>query len=411
MRGPLPVRSRQTAPSWLAQRRLLLMPLLLVAPSVLLVAAFFVAPLGYFLLRSVDNSEVPLALPKASGALQRWDGSGDVPALVFEALAGDLRALADSPALSQLARRLNHSQPGFRSLITRSAARLPAVAPGAGWRAAFVAVDERWGEPVWMQVLRAESGRWTPSYYLAAVDLRLGEGGRLEQVSTEQAVFRTLFVRTFVISATVTALCLMLGFPVALLMARATPGVANIVLMLVLIPFWTSLLVRSTAWVILLQNQGVINQSLIGLGLLEKPMPLIFNRFGLYVAMVHVLLPFMILPLYSVLKGIPENLTRAAASLGAPPWAAFVRIYLPQTVPGVVAGSSLVFVLALGYYITPALVGGPRDQMIGYFIAYFTNSAINWGMAAALGTLLLSAVVLIYAAIGATIGFGSLKVR
>jgi len=405
--------SGSSRPAWFrnAQRRQHLTMLLLLAPSVLLVAAFFVAPLGYFLFRSVDNSEVPRALPRASVALQAWDGAGDAPAAVFDALAPDLRALADTPDLIQLARRLNHSRAGYRSLLTRTAQRLPAAAPPEGWSRAFVDADARWADPGWLQVLRAESGRFTPSYYLAAVDLRLGEGGRLAAMPEDQAVFRTLFARTFVISATVTVLCLLLGFPVALLMARASPSMANLLLMLVLIPFWTSLLVRSTAWVILLQNQGVVNQSLIGLGLLDAPVPLVYNRFGLYVAMVHVLLPFMILPLYSVLKGIPANLTRAAASLGAAPWQAFVRVYLPQTVPGVVAGSSLVFVLALGYYITPALVGGPGDQMIGYFIAYFTNSAINWGMAAALGTLLLLAVVLIYAAIGATVGFRSLKVR
>jgi len=127
--------------------------------------------------------------------------------------------------------------------------------------------------------------------------------------------------------------------------------------------------------------------------------------------MVHVLLPFMVLPLYSVLKGIPPELMRAASSLGAPPWTAFLRVYVPQALPGIAAGASLVFVLALGYYVTPALVGGPGDQMIGYFIAYFTNIAVNWGMASALGTILLVVVSLIYLAVGRLIGLDRLAVR
>ena len=384
--------------------------LALLAPSVLLLATFFVAPLAYFLFRSVDNSAVPAALPEGSRVLQAWDGRGDPPQAVWPALAADLRILSGQGELSVLARRLNHAQAGFRSLLTRTAARLPPQAPD-GWQQAFADADPRWRDPVWMQVLRNESGRITASYYLASVDLRRGEGGRIEPVTGEQAVFRTLFLRTFMISATVTVLCVLLGFPVALMMARSTPGVANLLLMLVLVPFWTSLLVRSTAWVILLQNQGLVNQALLALDVIDAPLQMVFNRFGLTVAMVHVLLPFMILPLYSVLSGIPSNLMRAAASLGASPWQGFVRVYLPQAAPGIVAGASLVFVLALGYYVTPALVGGPGDQMIGYFVAYFTNSAINWGMAAALGALLLLAVALIYGAIGATIGLRALRVR
>jgi putative spermidine/putrescine transport system permease protein len=164
----------------------------------------------------------------------------------------------------------------------------------------------------------------------------------------------------------------------------------------VLLPFWTSLLVRTSAWVILLQERGPINELLIWLGAISEPLELVFNRTGVYIAMVHVMLPFMVLPLYSVMKTIPKDYTRAALGLGAPPVRAFLRIYLPLTKPGIWSGSLLCFIISIGYYITPALVGGPSDQMISYFIAFYTNATINWGLASALGVILLVCVLLLF---------------
>ena len=235
--------------------------------------------------------------------------------------------------------------------------------------------------------------------------------GDLEAVPSDRAIFIDLYMRTLRISLGTTVLCLLIGFPVAAVMARATGSLANLMLTLVLIPFWTSLLVRTTAWVILLQNEGLVNKSLIWLGLIDQPLQLVFSRFGVYVAMVHVLLPYMILPLYSVMKGISPHHLRAASSLGAGPLTVFRTVYLPLVMPGIVAGATLVFVLAIGFYVTPALVGGAGDQMIGYFIAYFTNSAVNWGLASALGAILLVMVVIIYAVLGWAVGLDRLKVR
>jgi len=177
----------------------------------------------------------------------------------------------------------------------------------------------------------------------------------------------------------------------------------------VLLPFWTSLLVRTTAWVVLLQNQGIVNEVLIWLGIVQAPVQLIYNRIGVYVAMTHVLLPFMILPLYSVMRGISPNYVRAAKSLGAPPTTAFLRIYVPQCLPGIGAGCLLVFILALGYYITPALVGGAGDQMIAYFIAFYTTSTINWGLASALGAVLLAATLMLCALYNRLVGTDRLR--
>ena len=384
--------------------------LALVAPSIVFLALFFVAPLGFFLFRSVDNSDVPGWLPRTVATLAHWNGSGLPDEAAYRAVAEDLVALSGSTALPLLGRRLNHNLPGFRGLITGTGNRVDLQRPGS-MREQLVSIDARWGESIYWQTIRRERHVLTPFYLLTALDLRHGTSGDLERVPGESAIFLGLLGRTLSISVVVTLLCVLLGFPVAATMAGSSPARANALLILVLIPFWTSLLVRSTAWVILLQNQGVVNQALVGLGVIDRPMPLIFNRLGLYIAMVHVLLPFMVLPLYSVLKGIPPELMRAASSLGAPPWTAFLRVYVPQALPGIAAGASLVFVLALGYYVTPALVGGPGDQMIGYFIAYFTNIAVNWGMASALGTILLIVVSLIYLVLGRIVGLDRLAVR
>ena len=164
----------------------------------------------------------------------------------------------------------------------------------------------------------------------------------------------------------------------------------------VLLPFWTSILVRVAAWIVLLQTEGLVNQALRHLGLIDQPLELVFNSTGVYIAMTHILLPFMILPLYSVMKGIPPVYMRAAVSLGCPPFQSFWKVYFPQALPGVGAGGLLVFILSMGYYITPALLGSPKEQMASYFIAFFTNQTINWGMAASLSTILFVATVLLY---------------
>jgi putative spermidine/putrescine transport system permease protein len=163
------------------------------------------------------------------------------------------------------------------------------------------------------------------------------------------------------------------------------------------VPFWTSILVRVAAWIVLLQREGLVNKALMSISVIQEPLALLFNRTGVVIAMVHILLPFMILPLYSVMKAVPATYQRAAVSLGSAPLAAFFRIYVPQTYPGIGAGALLVFILSIGYYVTPALLGGADDQMLSYYIAQYTNVDINWGMACALGSVLLAATLALYA--------------
>jgi putative spermidine/putrescine transport system permease protein len=293
-------------------------------------------------------------------------------------------------------------------LVTRTAARLPAAEP-ASWRTALIAIDARWGETEIWRILAAESGLVTWHYLLAALDLQRGADGGIVNVADDQRVYRALFLQTVAISTVVTLLCLLIGLPVAYTLAHGSARLQNVLLLFVLLPFWSSLLVRSAGWIVVLHEQGLLNYALSWLGFGERATSMLYNRPGVYLAMTHVLLPFMILPIYSVMRGIPDTHLKAAASLGAPPWMAFRRAYLPQILPGIVAGCTLVFVSALGYYITPLLVGGPRDQMISYFIAYYTNVSVNWGMAGALSLILLASVVAIYGVIGRAVGFDRIR--
>ena len=224
-------------------------------------------------------------------------------------------------------------------------------------------------------------------------------------------VYLPLLWRTLVVSLSLTVLCLLLGYPVAYLIAHSPPRRANLLLLLVLVPFWTSLLVRTTAWIVLLQTQGVVTSALVALNLIaDNSRPaMIYNMTGTMVAMTHVLLPFMVLPLYAVMRTIPRLHMSAAASLGAGTAQAFWRVYWPQSLPGVGAGSLLVFILAIGYYITPALVGGRSGQLISNLIAYHMQSSLNWGLAAALGGLLLAFVLVLYLVYNRLVGIERMR--
>jgi putative spermidine/putrescine transport system permease protein len=371
---------------------------LLVAPAASLLVIGLVVPIGLFVLRSIDNAEIHAALPRTVVAIAAWDGKALPPDAVFDALGADFAADAAPTALvnalGDLGRRLNFLIPGARSLVAKTGGAYDVHDGDA--RSQLVRIDARWGRPEIWDVLKQESGRYTASYYLASLDLKRTAAGEIARVDERSRIFVTLFTRTFLISLVVAALCLVLGYPAAHMLATASPRWAPILFGLVLLPFWTSTLVRTTAWVVLLQSEGLINRALRHVGLIERPLDLFANRFAVLIAMTYVLLPYMILPLYGVMKSLPPELMRAAGNLGANPWRAFFRVYLPQTFPGISAGFLLVFILSLGYYVTPALVGGPSDQMISYFIALYTNETLNWGLASALGCVLLLATAVLY---------------
>ncbi len=367
----------------------------LILPLAIFLLLSFVWPIAALLTRSVDNPEVSTALPATSRQLAHWDGKAPPDDASFAALAADLAATSGTPPLAAAAKRLNMDQPGFRSLLLKSARAMPPQA-GSTAREALLAVDERWNDTATWRLIARNASPYTARHLLAAVDRTYDEEGHIVRVSDDEALFVGVLLRTFWMSAIVTVACLLLGFPLAYLMATLPARKANIMMIFVLLPFWTSILVRVAAWIVLLQTEGLVNQALRHLGLIDQPLELVFNSTGVYIAMTHILLPFMILPLYSVMKGIPPVYMRAAVSLGCPPFKSFWQVYFPQALPGVGAGGLLVFILSMGYYITPALLGSPKEQMASYFIAFFTNQTINWGMAASLSTILFVATVLLY---------------
>jgi putative spermidine/putrescine transport system permease protein len=296
----------------------------------------------------------------------------------------------------------------MRSLVMRAARSLPDNAPAA-WKPVLIGIDPRWGEHETWRILKRAAQSPTPDYLLTGVDAQVNERGAITAVNAQSAVYLPAFGRTVWISGTVTLICLLLGYGVAWRLATLPPRQSARLMLLVIIPFWTSLLVRITAWYVLLQPGGVINSLLLSVGLVRQPLPLVFNRTGVLIGMTHVLLPFMILANYAVMRGISPAYQRAAVSLGAHPAVAFLRVYVPQTLPGIGTGTFLVFVLALGYYITPALLGGAGDEMISQLVALQMDQQLNWGLAGALSVYLVLFTLAVYFLFNRLVGVDRLR--
>ncbi|WP_300731955.1 ABC transporter permease [Pseudomonas sp.] len=368
----------------------------LIAPLVIFLLLVFLVPIAALLYKSVGNPEVVDGLPRTVVAVSEWDGKGLPAEPVYKALSEDLAEARKNQVLGDLSKRLNMELAGYRSLLMKTAKALPFKVAPESYKEAMEGLDERWGDPAYWQAIKRNTSSITPFYLLASVDHRIDDLGEIAQATPDQAIYLDIFARTFWMGFVITAICLVLAYPLAYLLANLPARQSNLLMILVLLPFWTSVLVRVAAWIVLLQSGGLINSALVSMGVIDKPLELVFNRTGVYISMVHILLPFMILPIYSVMKGISPTYMRAAISLGCHPFASFWRVYFPQTYAGVGAGCLLVFIIAIGYYITPALLGSPNDQMVSYFVAFYTNTSINWGMATALGGLLLLATVVLY---------------
>ena len=368
----------------------------LTLPLLVFLLLTLLVPIAALLMRAVENPEVAKALPSTVEALASWDRASQPQAAAYAALVKDLSQLPDTADAGALARRLNSEVPGARSLIMGAYKALPIEGDADAVRQQLLDKDARWAEPEFWQAIAKNGSRWTPDYLLASVDLKRDANGHIERMPEDQRAYGGILARTFQISFVVTLLCLLLAYPLAYWLSTLPERKANVLMILVLVPFWTSILVRVAAWIVLLQSEGLVNGALLGIGVISEPLALLFNRTGVIISMVHILLPFMILPLYSVMKSVPPTYVRAAVSLGSAPLAAFMRVYVPQTFPGVGAGALLVFILSIGYYITPALLGGADDQMLSYYIARYTNVEVNWGMACALGALLLATTLVLY---------------
>jgi putative spermidine/putrescine transport system permease protein len=388
-----------------AERRKKIAAFLLVAPLLIFLLITFVMPIVDMAFRSVNNPEVITVLPRTVEALQAWDGEELPGEEVFAAFATDMQIAREERTAGHVGARLNYERSGLRSAfqrVSRGADRLEAP-----FKESVLALDQAtWGDPAVWRLIQREARPYTASYYLSALDMTYDDEGGITRVREDQRVYAQLFVRTLVLSVAITFLTLVLGYPIAYLMATLPMRYANLLMILVLLPFWTSLLVRTTSWIVLLQQQGVLNDLMVTARIIAdaQRLQMVHNWIGTLIAMTHILLPFMVLPLYSVMKTIPPSYMRAALSLGANPFTAFVKVYVPQTLPGIGAGGVLVFIISIGYYITPALVGGQSGQMISNLIAFHMQNSLNWGLAAALGTILLAGVIVLYYAYNRIIG-------
>jgi len=381
--------------------------LALAAPLLLLLALSFGIPIVLLLSRAVYDPTIADALPRTSVALSDWNGQGPPDDAAYIALAADLSENQAKGTAYELAKALNARLPGARSQVLKTVRQLEAA--GGKPPLEIMKAVPFWSAPGTWPVIANGTHAITSFYLLSALDLRWNADGGIERVPPEQAIFLQVFLRTFFVAAAVTLATLLLGFPLAYLISSVPKGLAAILIVAVLLPFWTSILVRTAAWTVLLQKFGLVNDMLLWLGFVNERLDLMYSRIGLIIAMTHIQLPFTLLPIYSVMRTIAPSQMKAAYSLGARPFTAFRRVYLPQVFPGVMAGCLLTFILCLGYYITPALIGGASDQLISNFIANYVNVELNWEMAAALSFILLVFTLALFGIFARILGLDRLK--
>ena len=342
-------------------------------------------------------------------ALETWDGQSAPDESLFAALYKDLNS-AQKILSGKSSTRMNYEEPGWKGIIRTSLRKFKTI-EGPPYRDAMIKANKGWGEVRFWQSLVLMKDTRTMGYYLNAFDRRYDVDKNIILRSEERRVYVMLWWRTLILSLIVTVGCLVLSYPVAHLLATLPLRYSNLLMICVLMPFWTSLLVRIVSWMVMLQQEGVINDALVWTRLIsdENRLPMMYNFTGTVIVMIQILLPFMILPIYSVMKTIPPSYMRAAQNLGAAPSLAFLRVYMPLTLPGVGAGVILVFIVAIGYYITPELVGGKDGRLIGNMIAYHMQKSLNWGLGAAMGTVLLAAILVLYWVYDKIVGVDNLK--
>jgi putative spermidine/putrescine transport system permease protein len=379
----------------------------LVLPLLAFVLLTFVVPIGQMLQRSIYHDGFSSNAPNLKAWFAANPPGTEPDEAAYAALVADLAQMQKDRTPGQAGTRINYSVSGTISLFKGSARKAKDMEPP--FKEALIADDAKWADPLIWVAMREAATPYTTDFYLTAVDMERAADGSIERVQKDR-IYVYLFMKTFFLAALITFLCFLLAYPIAHLLAILPMAKSSLLMILVLLPFWTSLLVRTTSWIALLQEQGVLNNMAVALGILSDDgrVRLIYNQTGTIIVMTHILLPFMVLPLYSVMRTIPPSYARAARSLGATSWTTFRRIYLPQTLPGIAAGSLLVFILAVGYYITPALVGGASGQLISNLIDFHMDKA-NWSLAAAIAALLLVAVLILYWLYDRLIGIDRLK--
>ena len=393
-----------------AERKNKLKAVLLVAPLFLFILIIYIFPIGDMLFRSVDDRMITKMLPKTFIAMEKWDGKDLPEEPVYKGLYEDLSLLKKNKTFGKIIARLNYEKSGFSSLIKKTIRKINKFEEG-NYKEQFIKTHKRWGQVEYLVALKNTAPNWSYAKYLKGIDLKFDESRNIIQQDEDRRIYKTLWFRTVNVAFWVTIFCFILAYPIAHLLATLPMKYSNLLMICVLLPFWTSLLVRTSSWMVLLQQQGPINDLIVWLGWAadDNRPELMYNVIGTFVAMTQILLPFMVLPLYSVMKTISPSLMRAGKSLGGTPLISFIKIYFPLTIPGIGAGSLLVFILAIGYYITPALVGGASGSLISNNIAYHMKSSLDWAFASALGTMLLVGVLAIYWVYNKLVGIDNIK--
>ena len=393
-----------------AERKNKLRALLLVAPLFLFLLITYVFPIGDMLFRSVDDRMITQMLPNTFKSLEKWDGKELPGEETYEAFYKDFYPLAINKESGKLYQRLNYEKSGFSSGLKTTNRKIKNFEQG-NYKEQFMKAHKIWKDVEYWTAMKNTAPNFSYAKYLKGFDLTFDQDRNIVRVDEDRRVHITLWLRTLKVAFWVTIFCFILAYPISHLLATLPMKYSNLLMICVLLPFWTSLLVRTSSWMVLLQQQGPINDLIVFLGLAsdDNRPELMYNVIGTFVAMTQILLPFMVLPLYSVMKTISPSLMRAGKSLGGTPLVSFVKVYFPLTIPGIGAGCLLVFILSIGYYITPALVGGASGSLISNTIAYHMKSSLDWAFASALGTMLLVGVLAIYWVYNKLVGIDNIK--
>ena len=386
---------------------------LLVTPLLLFLLITYVLPIGSMFTRSIDDRMITNMLPKTFASMEKWDGKELPSEEIFKSFYLDFKVLVENKEHGKLAQRLNKEKNGFNSIVKKLFRQVKRnkIDENESIKEQIMKVHKRWRTVEYWQAIKRTAPPYTVAKYLKGMDMVYDSDGNITQVDEDRRIHRILWLRTLEIAFFVTLFCFLMGYPIAHLLATLPMKYSNLLMICVLLPFWTSLLVRTASWMILLQQQGVVNDFFVAIGLVadDNRPEMMYNKVGTYVAMTQILLPFMVLPLYSVMKTISPSLMRAGKSLGGTPFVSFFKIYFPLTIPGIGAGCLLVFILAIGYYITPALVGGASGTLISNQIAYHMKSTLDWSFASALGLMLLTGVMVIYWVYNKIVGIDNIK--
>ena len=396
-----------------AERKNKIKAFLLVCPLLLFLIITYVFPIGEMFTRSIDDKMITNMLPNTFKSMESWDGQDMPEEEVFKSFYIDFKTLVEKKEHGKLGQRLNKEKNGFTTILKKLFRQIQRnkIDENGSFKEQITSLHKRFNNVEYWRAIKRTAPPYTMAKYLKGMDLFIDENGGIAQVEEDRRIHRILWLRTLEIAFFVTVFCFLMGYPIAHLLATLPMKYSNLLMICVLLPFWTSLLVRTASWMILLQQQGIVNDFFVMIGLVsdDNRPEMMYNKVGTYVAMTQILLPFMVLPLYSVMKTISPSLMRAGKSLGGTPFVAFWKVYFPLTIPGIGAGCLLVFILAIGYYITPALVGGASGTLISNQIAYHMKTTLDWSFASAMGLMLLTGVLVVYWIYNKLVGVDNIK--